>query len=359
MNLLDRYIFKQFFGNLILVLGGLLSLYLLIDFFEQIDRFTEKGQTIGFTLRFFMMKIPTIYYQLSPVSILLAGIITLGILNHNREAMALNAGGISLLRIIAPVILASLFLTLLTVAMSQWLLPITTRKTNKIWYTIITTPAINGINQADRIFYRGTEGIYSFKLSKDNNTYTEFIYSAWDNKYTLTNFLTAEDASYKKEWHLKNGLEKTLTPDGSYTISSFTERQVQLKEEPADFFAPIFRPDEQSLTFLWHKAQDEKIRGIMTGIIDFYARLSFIFLGVPLLILAIPLTIHIHQRWGRDLSVSIPLSCCLAFVFWGIWSTLQSLSQATVLSPVMAAWSVHCFIALIGVGWTLRINQGG
>ncbi len=359
MNLLDRYIFRQFFWNLLMVLGGLLSLYLLIDFFEQIDRFTEKGQTIGFALRFFLMKIPTIYYQLSPVSILLAGIITLGILNHNHEAMALNAGGISLLRIIAPVVLASLLLTMLTVAMAQWLLPITTSKTNKIWYTVIKKPVINGIIQNGRIFYRGADGIYSFRLSNDNKTYTDLIYSAWDDNHTLTHFLTAEQGQHEGSWLLKNGLEKMLTPTANYKIATFDERQAELKEGPDDFFAPIFRPDEHSLTFLWHKAQEERKRGIMTGILDLYSRLSFLFLGVPLLIFAIPLTIHVHQRWGRDLTVAIPLSCCLAFVFWGIWSSLQSMAQAEVLAPAAAAWSIHTTIALIGLTWIFRMNRGG
>lgn len=359
MNLLDRYIFRQFFWNLLMVLGGLLSLYLLIDFFEQIDRFTRNGQTIGFALRFFIMKIPTIYYQLSPVSILLAGIITLGILSHNHEAMALNAGGISLLRIITPVVLASLLLTLLTMAMAQWLLPVTTSKTNKIWYTVITQPVINGINQDGRIFYRGSEGIYTFRLNSETNDYQDMIYSTWDAKYTLTKLLAAENGRHEGVWLLNNGLEKSLTPDGGYDITTFEERQVLLKEGPQEFFAPIFRADEHSLTFLWRKAKKDRGQGIMTGILDLYARISFIFLGLPLLIFAIPLTIHIHQRWGRDLTVAIPLSCCLAFAFWGIWSTLQSLAQAGVLGPVTAAWSIHSALAFTGVIWTFRMNRGG
>lgn len=358
MNLLDRYIFKQFFWNLLMVLGGLLSLYLLIDFFEQIDRFTANGLSVGFALRFFIMKIPSIYYQLSPVAILLAGIITLGGLNHNGEAMALNAGGISLRRIITPVILASLLLTMLTVAMAQWLLPTTTSKTNKIWYTYIKQPVINGIVLSGRIFYRGSEGIYSFKTNKDKATSKDLIYSTWDDKFTLTRFLTAETGRHKGTWHLKNGIEKSLSQDGAYAVSSFKERQVDLKEGPDDFFAPIFRAEEHSLTSLWHKAKEEKKKGIMTGIIDIYARLSFMLLGVPLLIFAIPITLHIHQRWGRDLTIAIPLSCGLAFFFWGIWSSMQSMVHVNALSPFTAALSIHCTIAGFGLLWLDRMNRG-
>ena len=39
MILLDRYIFMQFFKNIMLVLAALVTIYLLIDFFERIDNF--------------------------------------------------------------------------------------------------------------------------------------------------------------------------------------------------------------------------------------------------------------------------------------------------------------------------------
>lgn len=359
MSLLDRYIIKQLFWNMLLVLGGLISLYLLIDFFEQIDQFTEKGLSIGFALRFFIIKIPGIYYQLSPVAILLAGIITLGLLNHNREAMALNAGGISLWRILSPMIIASLLLTLITLAMSQWLLPITTSKTNKIWYTQVKQPIINGILQNGRIFFRGSEGIYTFRLTKDDHAYRDLIYSQWNDDYTLTNFLVTQNARHKEEWHLGRGLEKTLTPQGTYAIKTFRKRQVALPEGATDFFAPVYRPAEHSITHLWHKAQQDKKEGLLTGTLDFYARLSFILLGVPLFIFAIPLTIHVHQRWGRDLTVAVPLSCCLAFIFWGIWSSLQSMARAEILTPNMAAWSIHIAMLSIGLLSIFRMNRGG
>ena len=47
MILLDRYLFKQFSRNLLLVLAGLVTIYLLIDFFERIDDFIEARKSFG------------------------------------------------------------------------------------------------------------------------------------------------------------------------------------------------------------------------------------------------------------------------------------------------------------------------
>ena len=79
-----------------MLFAALISLYLLIDFFEKIDNFLEKGKSAGLILKFFVLNIPFIVEQMSPVCVLLAGVITLGVLNHTNELIALKSCGIPL-----------------------------------------------------------------------------------------------------------------------------------------------------------------------------------------------------------------------------------------------------------------------
>jgi len=100
MKLLDRYLMAQFAKNLALVLCSLVAIYLLVDFFERMDNFLEAKKTIGLAIKYLLLKLPFMYVQLIPVCILLAGVITLGILNQHFEFMALMASGISVLRFV-------------------------------------------------------------------------------------------------------------------------------------------------------------------------------------------------------------------------------------------------------------------
>ncbi|HEX9715643.1 MAG TPA: LptF/LptG family permease, partial [Desulfurivibrionaceae bacterium] len=134
MKLLDRYLMAQFAKNLALVLCSLVAIYLLVDFFERMDNFLEAKKTIGLAIKYLLLKLPFMYVQLIPVCILLAGVITLGILNQHFEFMALMASGIGVLRIIRPLLVAAAFFTLLTVVIGQWVLPPTIAATNRIWY---------------------------------------------------------------------------------------------------------------------------------------------------------------------------------------------------------------------------------
>lgn len=358
MNLLDRYIFKQFLWNFILVLGGLLSLYLLIDFFEKVDNFTDKGKSIGYALQFFFLKIPDIYFQLSPVCILLAGIITLGILNQNKEAIALNAGGISFVRIIIPIVLSSLIMTLATIALGQWILPTTASKANKIWEGEIRHRIAEGIVRNQNIFYHGKNGIYTFKHGGDHAVLTDFLYTSWDEERHLTLFLSADQAVYDGQWTLTNGIKKTRSANNDFKIIMFASLTPDLDATPADFYTPTFRPEEHPLSELWQRSRDDSAQSPVM-LRELHTRFSFIFLGIPLLLFAIPITTHIHNQWGRDLTVAVPLSCGLAFVVWGIWSTLQSMVKLAILSPQIGSWSVHLLASTIAFIWIKRQNGHG
>ena len=89
MILLHRYILTHFFRNLGLILASFISIYLLIDFFEKIDNFLEKGKSFALIGQYFLLNIPFIIDMMSPVCILLAGVVTLGVLNHSNELIAL------------------------------------------------------------------------------------------------------------------------------------------------------------------------------------------------------------------------------------------------------------------------------
>jgi len=352
MTLLDRYIFRQFFMNLLLVLASLVAIYLLVDFFERIDNFTQAGKSIGLALTYFLLKIPFIYDQMAPVCILLAGVITLGLLSKNRELMSLNAGGISLTRIVVPIIAASLLFTILTIAVAQWILPRSNTRTNEIWYQEVNEKVANGIVRKGRIFYRGIEGIYTFKRpDPKRNVFTQFNYMAWDDSHRhLTLLLTAQNASWSdKGWSFKRGQLKTRKKDGSYKLKLFNQLKYPLPDTPAEFFVPEYRVTELSLYELHQKAMASLKKGDWQGMVAINQRLSFIFLGVPLLLLSIPLMHSLQRKWNRDLSMTIPISCVLAFFAWAMWNVTQSLAQAAYVNPLIASWSIHVILTVTGL----------
>ncbi|NTV12935.1 MAG: YjgP/YjgQ family permease [Desulfobulbaceae bacterium] len=350
-TLLDRYLYRQFTKNLLLVGGSLVALYVLVDFFEKVDNFAEAGQGAGRALHYLLLKIPLIVVQLMPVCLLLAAVITLGVLNHHRELLALKAGGLSLRRIVNPILGITLLFTILNLAANEWLLPSTLGNANRIWYEEVKKTKAQGIVRHGQVFYKGRKGIYTFQRPSENNRqFTDFNYVAWSGDYTLEKQLTAARATWQEGiWTLEKGRSKIRKGDGGYLVAPFENLQLTLPDSPEEFFIPAYRAEEAPLSEQWRAAWQTATEAGVQARAKLHMRLSYIFLGLPLVLLGLPILIIINQRWRRDLSVAIPISCIMAFFAWGWWSAAQSLIKIYHLDPLLTSWSLHLLVGGLGL----------
>lgn len=356
LSLFVRYFFT--------VNGGFVAIYLLVDFFEKIDDFTNAGKPFALAAQYFVLTIPFIVDQLGPVFILLSGVITLGILNHTNELTALKAGGVPLRLILRPILLGSLFCTLLFVGAAEYLLPVTIAKTNNIWYEQLKGKVPLGILRNNRYYYKGKEGFYSFAWPDPRQTvFRNFSYSTWDDKHNLKSLTTAYSAQYNVEqnsWLLADGqTQESVDNVDDFKITNFKLITQTYPESPGDFLVPANKAAELSLTGLYNEIG--RYKGIAYETLKaktaFFGRVSYILLGIPLLLLGLPILLISYQRWGRDLSIAIPASCGLAFLAWGLWGALQSLAVTGYIPPLVAASSIHVIFSVIGFALLVKFDR--
>jgi len=357
MHLLTRYILAQFFRFFITINLGFVAVYLLIDFFEKYDEFSDAGKSMSLIVKYFLFNIPFIVDQLGPIIILLSGVITLGILNHSNELIALKAAGIPLKRIIRPILLAAFISTTLFIGAAQFLLPKTISITNDIWFEQVRGKVPLGIFRNGRYYFRGSEGFYSFQWPNSQTlVFRNFSYSTWDQNFNAKTITIAKFASWQPpRWILRQGQIESRTEDGSFTTKPFISFEFDLPETPDDFLIPEYESAEMSLTGLFsdifkQETDDETTRARA----DFFGRISYLILGLPLLLLGLPILILSYQKWGRDLSIAIPVSCGMAFVAWGIWGALQSLAKTGYISAIPAAFAVHAIFSIVGIYFLRR-----
>ncbi len=338
-------------------MAGFISIYLLIDFFEKVDNFLEKGKSLGLIAQFFLLNIPFIVDTMSPVCILLAGVVTLGVLNHSNELIALKASGIPLKQITRPIIGAAMLCIVLFLMMAQLVLPKTIAATNRIWNKEVKGKVPLGILRNGRYYYRGRDGFYSFaRPDPTKNTFNNLSYTAWDKDYRLNKLITAKSAEWDKGiWTLHDGQIQEAMGATEFSHHIFKERTLDFSESPSDFFVPPYHTMELSLVGLYQETKHTRSKEENNKAwADFYGRISYVLLGLPLLLLGLPLLLLVYRKWGRDLSLAIPVSCGMAFVCWGAQTTLQSLARASYFPPLAAALSVHLVIGSLGLFLLMR-----
>lgn len=124
---LDRYLLKSFLWNYVLSTGVLISLYVVLDLFFNLDEFTEDKDPLPVVLynigNYYFYNIPMYFSQIASVIMLFAACMTMARLQRNNEITAVLASGTSLYRLVAPIIVAALALNGLLFINHEMILP--------------------------------------------------------------------------------------------------------------------------------------------------------------------------------------------------------------------------------------------
>ena len=342
MKLLDRYVLRQLLQQLLLILGALTGLYLLVDVFEKLGVFQERHLPLSLAGRYFALELPMILDQIGPAALLLAGVITLGLMMNRRELQSLNAAGVSKLRILAPFALGAGLCALLGLAVAQWLLPGSGREVNRIWRQEVKGERRAGTVRNGVTFFRGRQGIYSFTTEGTSlNQLQDFRYQELPEGRGEGRLIYAQTASYADGlWQLEHGQIRGAGDNPE--VVPFEEKTLTLPEDAAAFFAPVILDFEQSPLSLLSQARDRGNPGRRQAWLDLNRRLSFLLLGPPLLALALPLILCFERgRSGVNLALAVPVCAGLAFLVWGLWSGLAAMAQAGTAPVLAASWSIH------------------
>src|SRR3990167_2373354 len=113
MKILRNYFLKEFVGPLFLSLGVLSFIMVLVGNLNKIaDLIINKGVDFFSVFKIFILMTPYIVTYALPISLLIAVLMALGRLSSDNEIIAIRASGINLFRLILPLMIIGLILSL-------------------------------------------------------------------------------------------------------------------------------------------------------------------------------------------------------------------------------------------------------
>ena len=104
MKKLDIYLFKQFLVILIMAIMGFLSIFLIVDLIENLDRFMDNNVPKKIVMEYYLYTIPYFLSIGLPMSVLISTVLCFGYLVKRNEWTAMKASGISIYRVAIPLI---------------------------------------------------------------------------------------------------------------------------------------------------------------------------------------------------------------------------------------------------------------
>jgi len=228
---LDSLIIKSYIGPFIVTFSISVFLLLMQFLWKYIDDLVGKGLQWNVIGELLLYASSGLVPMALPLATLLASIMTFGNMGEYNELMAIKSSGISLQRIIAPLIAVNILIGVGAFFFSNKVLPYTNLKMGALLYDIRhQRPELN-IKKG--IFYQGIEGI-SIKI-RDKNSETNMMYGVmiYDHRKRNGNLnVTIADSGSIKVSNSKESLILSLYNGTRYEEDQGRRRGGRFKDYP-------------------------------------------------------------------------------------------------------------------------------
>ena len=123
MRLLDRYVLRHFLQAYVYCIAGFISIWFIFDISDNISNFLDARVSRTLIFQYYLTQVPHVLVVLLPVALLLALLFSLGRMSRANEIVSMLTAGVSLARVLAPLLFMGLLTTAVSTALNYSLAP--------------------------------------------------------------------------------------------------------------------------------------------------------------------------------------------------------------------------------------------
>jgi LPS export ABC transporter permease LptG len=307
---------------------------------------------------------PSMIYQIAPLAVLIAALVTFGVLNRNSEIVAMKATGISLYRLVTPIVSIAAILSMCLFLFDQYYLPQANRRQEALRSTIKGRPPQTflhpeqewifgqaGAGEPDRIFY------YQFFDPVRNEFGNLSVFEFDPATFQLSRRIFAGRAVWDgtaHSWTFENGWQRDIAGADVTNYHEFLKAAFAEIHEPPDYFKKEdLESQEMNFGQLDRYISDLKQSGFDTMRLQvaLWQKLAYPLIAVVMAVLAIPFALSMGRR-GSLTGIAVAIGVAIAYrVLDGLFGAMGNVNY---LPAAMAAWSSDVLFALVGGYLLLR-----
>lgn len=354
-GILDRYIARSYLNKFTLVLVAFWSLFVLVSFMDLFDDVQVNKVKGSVVLHYYVFVSPSIVQLVTPVAVLVAVLITFGVLARRNEVTAMKAAGISVYRIALPALTMGLLVSLLVFGASEYVLPPMNRVAKEDFNVIKGRPRKTA-NLVDKRWLLGSEGqVYHYDALSGPTLYGLTVYGVREGKWGLSDILYASRAAWNGvSYDLERGWRRTLEGP-SPGFHEFPQVKTREIEAPNHFSQEEREPE--TLRFEELRKHIASLEGLGLDVtplrVKLNSKLAFPLVSLVMTLLGIPFSFVVARRGAL---YGIAASIVIAIIYWACLAVFDALGNNAYLPPLLAAWAPNLLFAAAGLYLMLTLD---
>lgn len=359
VTILDRYLVAELWGPFAFGLSVFTMIFIATQILAIGRLVSEEHASVWAAIQYFLWDMPQYLLYVIPMAMLLGTLLAVQRLSGESEITALKAGGISLERIVIPLAVVGLLVSIASLALQEIVVPAANDQAAYIREAVIKhlSPAAGNLTVVTALPDGGKQVTIAGALDATTQSLLDVTVLRYDNHQRLVEMIQSERAKFDDpSWTFDNattyqfaGGQLTGTVQSPQLIVDIGERPNEVAKRTATL------SDPESLS------RAEIRQALATGTLSGSQRLSFTatyaaklarpFASLVFVLIAVPFAIGPVRGGGAGRGFA--LAVAMIFVYYVISTLCLSLGSMNYALAGIAAWAPNALFSVIGV-WLLR-----
>ena len=357
MKLLDLYLLRRYLLCLAFSLVGLLSVSIVVDLIERIDMFIDHAAALSQVLAYYFYRTPYWVVLTLPIATLLATMFALTSLARRNEITSMKSAGLSLYRILTPIVAFSILFSGLAFVVVDQVLPRATFRYNSVRDQIRSHNRSDGSRR--HLLLQDVDGQLLFAGSYDAVKKAARRVS-WEHLQDgrVSERLIGERMMWRGDrWVLYDGQRYSFARESKTQLAAFDSLEMTaLTLLPEDLSRQQKKPEEMSYAELSDYIDRVRANGedVTRHLVDLYLKISFPLTCLIIVVVGAPFAANARRA---GLANSFGLGTLICFTFYSLVKAGQALGWNQIVPPLTGAWLGNLVFVVIGVVLLARAHK--
>jgi len=244
MNQLTKYLNKEFFISISMIMFGLIALFSFFDFIQEINDLGKGGYGLIQVINYVLLSIPGHIYEIIPLAVLIGSMYTVGELSQNSEFTVMRSSGLSIKKIASSLVYVGLFFCFLTFIIGDLISPNSEKNAQQLKISstdsVVTQEFKSGFWIKDGRSFVNIENVLPDSTLEDIHIY-EF-----DKDFKLRTIVNAKRGMFEDgQWKLNN-ISLTNLGNDKVTLTNIENGNWKSLIRPEMMNALIISPEKMS-----------------------------------------------------------------------------------------------------------------
>jgi len=351
MTTLDRYVARAIMLHLALALGGFVLIFSVIGLMEELSSVGEGSYGVGDAVRFIVLRLPTESFELFPGAALVGCVMGLGALAARGELIAMQACGVSYIRLAASALQAAALAGVAMMLFAELVAAPLARSAHT--QRVVAVSGGRAMASTTGFWTRADNSIVNVRDPQSDGTLRDILVYEFDADHHLRRYIHARSGRPTADgWRLEDLVETAIG-----------EASVARRYVAGEPWAGLPRPrDVQSLLLPAEDLAVAELRSTIATLrgqrllthryeLAFWKRITTPLIALVMMVIAMPLVLSslARQRQGRAVVIA-----ALAGVGFQMFNqTFGTFALVYQLPPLFGATAPGLAMLLFGA-WRFR-----